>query len=261
MPMGRTKFRDWSGHVARLLESVNDPKRLPEMLISALESLNPAKHTGLVIYRNSRAPIGLWGNPPIADASRYETQTLEVAPFAAAHQEGRSGCFDLWEIAPDGFEYSECYKELYGKWGIGDEIAHLTPMRDGTIVFAGCTREERFTEAEIKRHKEASPVIEAASAHIARLLTSEGQHAAPAPEEPIDSTLDRFGAEVLTPREQEVIQLVLRGHSTESAARRLEIAENTVKRHRLQAYTKLNVRSQGELFYKFLRSVGLHPDT
>ena len=69
--------------------------------------------------------------------------------------------------------------------------------------------------------------------------------------------MDRFGVNLLTPREHEVVDLVLRGHNSESVARQLEIARDTVKFHRKRADAKLRVRSQGELFYMFLESLGL----
>ena len=73
----------------------------------------------------------------------------------------------------------------------------------------------------------------------------------------VDSAVDRFGRGTLTGREQQIIQLVLRGHNTESAANRLGIAFHTAKGHRVSAYRKLGVNSQGELFCAFLRTIGL----
>jgi DNA-binding CsgD family transcriptional regulator len=52
----------------------------------------------------------------------------------------------------------------------------------------------------------------------------------------------------------------LRGHNSESVAHQLGISWNTARRHRTRAYAKLGVSSQGELFYAFLRTLGLEPD-
>lgn len=51
----------------------------------------------------------------------------------------------------------------------------------------------------------------------------------------------------LTPREQEVTRLVIRGASTTVAARRLEIAEDTVQKHLQSVFGKTGARSRGEL--------------
>jgi DNA-binding CsgD family transcriptional regulator len=48
-------------------------------------------------------------------------------------------------------------------------------------------------------------------------------------------------ADSLSAREQMVAQLVLRGHSSFSIARTLEIAEGTVKNHRKSIYAKLGL--------------------
>ena len=52
-----------------------------------------------------------------------------------------------------------------------------------------------------------------------------------------------------------MIGLILRGHSSESVAERLKISTNTAHHHRTSAYRKLQISSQGELFYSFLRTI------
>lgn len=64
----------------------------------------------------------------------------------------------------------------------------------------------------------------------------------------LEEKLDSFGADILSPREAEVVRLVLQGHSTPSAAAYLGISEGTVKVHRHHAYAKLGISSQAELF-------------
>ena len=46
--------------------------------------------------------------------------------------------------------------------------------------------------------------------------------------------------------------LILKGHSSYSIAATLGVSPNTVKVHRRQAYAKLNISSQAELFHLFL---------
>ena len=73
--------------------------------------------------------------------------------------------------------------------------------------------------------------------------------------ERLHSALGAFGSSVLTRREQQVVELVLLGHSTRLVAEKLGISAETVKLHRKHAYAKLEVSSQAELFYLFLDSV------
>ncbi len=53
----------------------------------------------------------------------------------------------------------------------------------------------------------------------------------------------------LTPREREIIELVLHGDSNKQIARKLSISEQTVKNALSHAYESLGVQSRGELFH------------
>jgi RNA polymerase sigma factor (sigma-70 family) len=56
----------------------------------------------------------------------------------------------------------------------------------------------------------------------------------------------------LTPREQEVVRLTLRGHTNRQIADRLVISPETVKTHVRHALEKLNMRSKTELRLRWL---------
>nr|WP_237684321.1 helix-turn-helix transcriptional regulator [Pseudaminobacter soli] len=58
----------------------------------------------------------------------------------------------------------------------------------------------------------------------------------------------------LTPRELEVVGLVLEGHSSESISSLLGISAGTVRIHRKNIYAKMRISSQRELFAIFIRS-------
>ncbi len=59
----------------------------------------------------------------------------------------------------------------------------------------------------------------------------------------------------LTPREVEIVQLVLNGFPNERIAEQLGISIGTVKNHRWRLYLKLDITSERELFYLFLSAV------
>ena len=63
---------------------------------------------------------------------------------------------------------------------------------------------------------------------------------------------DNFGESLLTQREREITQLLLRGHSTKSIARELDIAPGTVMVHKRNLFSKLGITSQYELFSRFI---------
>jgi len=65
---------------------------------------------------------------------------------------------------------------------------------------------------------------------------------------------------VLTAREVEIVQFVLKGHSNNSISLHLEISEGTVKIHRRNIYRKLEISSQSELFAMTLNSLINHDE-
>jgi ATP/maltotriose-dependent transcriptional regulator MalT len=52
--------------------------------------------------------------------------------------------------------------------------------------------------------------------------------------------------EPLTPREREVLRLMVQGVSNREIARRLVLSVNTVKKHVLNIYGKLNVQNRAQ---------------
>lgn len=57
----------------------------------------------------------------------------------------------------------------------------------------------------------------------------------------------------LTPREASIVSLVLRGYTNAFIARELSISPGTVRNHRHRLYYKLDITTERELFYLFLR--------
>ncbi len=56
----------------------------------------------------------------------------------------------------------------------------------------------------------------------------------------------------LTPREREIVELVLKGYPTSLIAEKLALSRGTVKNHRRRIYHKLDITTERELFLMFL---------
>ncbi|SCZ73875.1 DNA-binding transcriptional regulator, CsgD family [Epibacterium ulvae] len=65
--------------------------------------------------------------------------------------------------------------------------------------------------------------------------------------------LEDFAKDILSPREAETVQLILKGHSSLSISLVLGIAVPTVKTHRKNAYAKLGISTQQQLLNTFLQ--------
>ncbi len=184
----------------------------------------------------------------------YATGPYLLDPFYQASRDGAPpGVYRLFDLTNEGFFRSEYYRTFYRKVRIGDEIGILI-QEDGTnrtvLSLARGVRKPRFTEDEAATLSADLPVL---SALVSRHWMEEETQTMGDSEEAIEDRLDAFGADTLSPREAQIIRLVLQGHSSPSAAAFLGITEGTVKVHRHNAYSKLGVTSQAELFSKATR--------
>jgi DNA-binding CsgD family transcriptional regulator len=68
----------------------------------------------------------------------------------------------------------------------------------------------------------------------------------------IENAISNYGSNVLTARERDVIQLIIRGQPSKIIARLLKIAPKTEGVHRRNAYAKLGIDSRSALFRSFL---------
>ncbi|MFV2032033.1 MAG: LuxR C-terminal-related transcriptional regulator, partial [Gammaproteobacteria bacterium] len=91
--------------------------------------------------------------------------------------------------------------------------------------------------------------------HFKLASHSLSQPTAASAEQRLAFALERFGEEALTPRERDVAVCILKGHSSKSTARIIEVSPETVKIHRKNIYRKLNVSSQSDLFVHFVATL------
>jgi DNA-binding CsgD family transcriptional regulator len=113
-----------------------------------------------------------------------------------------------------------------------------------------------FSEIEFRDLKQTTPLVLAlvakhwaAEYELRKIVAKRSDH------ETLDAAFSSFKTEVLSQREQHIVSLVLRGHSSASVANVLGIAEGTVKNHRKHIHAKLGIASQGELFNQFLTHI------
>jgi DNA-binding CsgD family transcriptional regulator len=71
----------------------------------------------------------------------------------------------------------------------------------------------------------------------------------------LQQVLEKFGSSLLTPREREVVRLILKGYPSKSVARTLSISTQTEQVHRKNIYHKLGISSHSELFTLFFDAI------
>lgn len=167
-------------------------------------------------------------------------------------------------VDQEEFETSEFYVRHYNETKLVDELCFvLSDGKKGHILlsFARTVENGRYKKGELDCAKALAPVVLAA-------LESGWQHLAnargltpPSPEEvklhqDLKLARSNFGRSLLTDREFEVAQMMLRGYPIDLISKRLKMAEGTTKVHRRNIYRKLDINSKAELFSLFIDVVG-----
>ncbi len=125
---------------------------------------------------------------------------------------------------------------------------------NSTLVLVVGRRTRRFRKAELERLKLVEALVHAAMRTIWQRSAASTRRQEPGGSlhQRLTRCFENFGEGLLTERERQITQLLLRGHSTKSVARELGIAPGTVMVHKRNLFAKLGITSQYELFSLFI---------
>jgi DNA-binding CsgD family transcriptional regulator len=257
---------EWFSALGALLSQVGS-YQFPDTLAETVGRLVPFDYTVSFAYSGPGKPVCLHHTfgPKQFDihVQEYEVGPYLLDPFYKATANGiRSGIHKLAELAPDQFYKSEYYKSYYVQTGPVDEIAFFTPGKDGWIIVTSLMRapsQANFSAHDLRTLRTVEPLVRRiAEAHWRieeRLKTgSQMEDGKEVLRRTVRDALEARGMPQLTPREMQVVGLVLEGHSSESIANLLAISAGTVRIHRKNIYAKMRISSQRELFSIFIRA-------
>jgi DNA-binding CsgD family transcriptional regulator len=183
----------------------------------------------------------------------YQQGAYLEDPFYRALNEGGHGdVFTLRQLAPCGFYQTDYYRNFYRKTGWHDEagvLLQLTPER-GLGIFFGSARQTVGVRSPHQADLRGALMLVKSVARLHGEVVAADIPASPTVL--VDSAAQARYA--LTPREREIVDLILAGNGSQQIAQRLFISLGTVKNHRKNIYGKLNISSQAELFNLFLSS-------
>lgn len=274
----KTSLAGWYREIGGIVDALED-ESLPERLVHALGNLAPFELGAIFVYRGRSRPLPVYDNFAMADARKgiaaYVEGTYVLNPLYQAYQKGLDpGVYRMCDLAPDAFFESEYYKAHRVMPSRKEEIGYLTEnwpqgMQELLLVLAlgknalaeitlSRSRDGTgFSDAEIAGLSEVIPLVGALFRRYWREFGDAGSRTPP-PDSRVDDAFADFAKSVLTVREREVTQLILRGHSSESICLNLGISLGTVKTHRKNVYAKLAISSQSELLSLFLQSLPDH---
>jgi DNA-binding CsgD family transcriptional regulator len=160
---------------------------------------------------------------------------------------------------PDRFRASEYYRQYCERTHLRDEMDFLAEVTERTTVVLVVGRRDRmFTRAELRRLALIEPLVSASMRRIWEYWQEKAGKSADSDSvhEKLTDCFERFGEDVLTDRERQISQLLLRGHSSKAIARQLDIAPGTVMVHKRNLFSKLKISSQYELFSMLIDELG-----
>lgn len=191
----------------------------------------------------------------------YREGLYMLSPLYRESRSGRRGCFHIGEIAPEGFRDSEFYELYYSRNDTIDQAAYLLQTSMDTPMALSIERTralEPFSDAQLRQLAELSPLVAAlVKQHHWDDELLPAASAQPDMHAHLQRVLENFGCSTLTPRERQVVRLILRGYPSKSVARELDISTQTEQVHRKNIYQKLAISSHAELFSLFFDSIAL----
>jgi len=236
---------------------------LPDVLAEDLVELLELPEISVIEFRRDAAPALLnrfdyeGGDPKL---HVYLSKTYALDPFYNTFLRGdRWGFMTLEEVLPDWKELREPWADYLELANMLDECGYLVEVADGVainVAFVRRTGARFFGDRTTGLLRDLEPLINS----VVRLYWSlhnreSGLAKRQAGFEKINSVLSAFGSSVLTPREQEMVQLLLKGYSAKLVAEAMEISLGTVNVHRANIYSKLDINSYKELFSLFINAV------
>ncbi|RLA09410.1 MAG: hypothetical protein DRQ59_13210, partial [Gammaproteobacteria bacterium] len=217
----------------------------------------------IAAFFHDHAPCELFSNLSQADTTVTVTPYLDYAylldPFYDLFKEGIGDeVVFLQECAPDDFQSTDYYRLFYEETGLVAECCVFIKFEtSASLAISLGNRCSAFENPEqIKNSLDSIlPVIAAlCRRHWPKLDPSTlkgtgrlGHHVA--------ASFELFGSSKLSPREADIVRLILKGHSSKSIARIFDNSPETVKVHRKRIFTKLAITSQGDLFSLFIEAL------
>ncbi len=258
-----TQLSKWNKDLSRAIATLGTGDFFPA-LVAAIRGQVKIDYPQVWLYHRDLPPRVLYHEIPEhavpAQIDQYLDGPYREDPFyQTSMQQPRAKIYRLSRVTMGKLKESNYYREYYGDTGTQDEAIYLAKLEGGNVINLSMMRlpgNGPFTEQEYETlYLLAEPISELIKSHSEHNEFAVNNLIQPGIDHQIDLAFRTFGESMLSPREKDVLELMLRGYGTDTSAERLEIAVETVRRHRKSIYRKLDVSSQTDLFSLFLNSM------
>lgn len=250
-----------------MIDAIGTPQ-FPAEIVRALQLVARFDYSVMFAYCGDARPLDIYDDFPAGKRRVFVTAYQEgpylLDPFfLACSRRVEPRLYRLRDLAPDRFYQSEYFRSYYVQTGLSEEIGYFIDLPGDVMAVISLMRAATtpaFSAREYRDLQAAEPVVRAAAkqhwADLHRQFSDgEAEGSASNIQHLIEHAFRTFGKSVLTPRERDVVEYVLKGHSSEAIGKILAISPGTVRIHRKSIYAKLRINSQGELFSQFIRAL------
>ncbi|MGJ4856664.1 LuxR C-terminal-related transcriptional regulator [Labrys sp. La1] len=245
-------FQAWNRLLAHAVEAIGSPGFPAALqtvlrLIAPFEMINGFRYTPDGRAHDLHNPSDLVDRGIIVD--QYLAGAYVLDPFYdAVRGSDATSLIVMQDLAPDHFRQSEYYRIHYAATTIRDEIGFVLDLGGrhvGVLSISRLGTNPLFRRRQIEQFGDIAGLI-------CRLAERHWQTTRPPSLSSEALPSAAIAHPQLTPREREIVALILKGHSSLSVGALLSLSPETVKVHRRHIYAKLKISSQGQLFRLFL---------
>lgn len=253
----------WNRDLSRAIGALGTDQFFPA-LIAAIRGQVAFDYPQVWLYHRDLPPRVLYHQVP-GHAVGQQIEDYLGGPYRedpfyqASINQPKAKIYRLSRITHNKLEESPYYRDYYAHTGAVDEAVYLAKLAAGNVLNLCMMRlspRKPFSDHEYENlYLLAEPVSELLRSHSEHNDFAITNLIQPGINHQIDLAFRTFGASMLSPREKDVLEMMLRGYGTDMSAKKLDIAVETVRRHRKSIYRKLDVNSQTDLFSLFINAM------
>ncbi|KHJ50972.1 LuxR family transcriptional regulator [Vreelandella venusta] len=252
--------------LANTVDALHTP-RFTSCLMRVLQVLTAFDCAVVVGYRPDKHPIYLFDSLLEHREllfQRYLLDAYQKDPFLLSLAERQEqGVYGIDDVFCSGPERDDYLQGFYHQTGWKDEICIALTLDQNRwlVVYLGklgdrSALSERFHHHECQRLSLFLSTLSSLCRqhwrgpfHLANAMVDSDVAAR------LRESVESFGKSRLTPREQQIVALLVQGMDSHEIAEYLAIGHGTVKNHRKRIYAQLQISSLGELFGLFLNHI------
>ena len=261
--LSKFESTEWIEAVARIIGATRG-KTVAASMTDAIGAVVDHEGTALIAFHKDASPDVLHHTLEPAGRRHYLERYLDgpylLDPlYELALRSKKPTLVRFRDELPDRFRSSEYYRQYCERTHLQDEMDFVAPVsRHTSVVLVVGRRTRMFTKAELHRLELIEPLVQSSLQRIWRAWVEKAgdDKGRDDVHRRLTECFDNFGQSVLTRRERQISQLLLRGHSSKSVARELKIAPGTVMVHKRNLFAKLGISSQYELFSLLIDDLG-----